>query len=471
MINHRLSLIPHIYYSMNDSLKSRYRSRVLFLKEFHRLQINEAGLDLKSVASSAISLATKKQAEEAEKGAKKLAKLRDIAKQAKATEFEKSLQLACNDIDKFVGGGAAIFQKGIAALQASMSKGKLSSGEENGLLKSTKFLTILENGFEKLKGELEKLQGEINDKTEEKDEKEKVNSILANLGFTSFPGGGGSLAILKKEAGEDEEKKENLEIISDLIKVMDESFASPNSGFFQSVIMKALTGIPYLKEGGEEEFFISLLSVSIESLLAMQAAASAGRFDMRSLFNDKTPRTVAIKKGETIKAADDFAAAVMRYAGLQAGKSEDEVSKIFNDSKKPEKDKAVAAFLQKVAEESKQDEMTVHLVVSNLMNAGMLKVNESKFFRQVFVTGKSLSKQISFLLQEEGNSQSPQGNTNKKSADDKDDKKSEKHADDKDPFSKLANMIIKNSKELTEAKPEDIISILKIIPSAFLNVH
>jgi tape measure domain-containing protein len=444
---------------MNDSLKSRYRSRVLFLKEFHRLQISEAGLDLKSVASSAVSLVTKEQSKQAEKGSEKLKNIKKTADQYNAVLLAKALAGACSDIDKFVGGGAAVFQNGFAALQASMSKGKLSSGEENGLLKSCKFLSILENGFGKLIPELEKNSF---------DEKK---SMLENLGFEPKPEGGGSIANIKQEAGPDEEKKNNVAIISRLKDVMDESFAPPDSGFFQSVIVKALTGIPYIKDGGEEEFFISLLSIPIENLLKLGKVSKAGGFSSFNSFSSM-PRKEAIKKGEEIKTVDDFAAAVIRYAGKQEEKSDDEISKLFNDADAAKREEIVDEFFQKVAEESKQDKKAVHLVVSTLMKGGMLKVNESKFFGQVFVTGKSLSRQISFLLQEEGSVQSSQakgGNDGKKQR--TNDKKSEKPSDDKDPISKLADVIIKSSKELKDIDPNIIVSILKVIPSAFLDVH
>jgi len=465
---------------MNDSLKFRYQSRALLIKEFRRLQINEGGL---SLAASAVSLATKKQTEEADKGAKKLHLLLDIAKKYGAKEFVKSLTLACADIDNFVGGGAAIFQKGIAALQASMSKGKLSSGEENGLLKSTKFLAILENGFNKLESELEELESKLEELESDKDkskaekaekaaefknqkEGEDANSILGNLGFTSYPGGGGSIEHIKKEIGDDEAKKENFQIIADLINIMDETFTSPSSGFFQSVIVKALTGIPYLKAGGEEEFFISLLSIPINGLKDLQKAAR-GRSDFNSLL-DKG-RTKAIKVGETIKTPDDFAAAVFRYAAKREQKyiSDDEISKNFKNADAATKEKANDKFFEAIAKESNQHVDTVHIVIQNLLKTGMLKVNESKSFRQVFMTGKSLSKQISFLLQEDGNTSSSQGGDRKDKASEKPEAKSK---EDNDPYSKLATNILEKSDDLKKAEVEQaaIVSILKKIPRAFL---
>ena len=447
---------------MNDSLKFRYQSRALLIKEFRRLQINEGGL---SLAASAVSLVTKKQTEEADKGAKKLHSLLDIAKKYGATEFVKSLTLACADIDNFVGGGAAIFQKGIAALQASMSKGGLSSGEENGLLKSTKFLAILENGFNKLESELKELESDKGKSDAEEVKKaEDANSILGNLGFTSYPGGGGSIERIRKEIGTDKAKEENFQIIADLINVMDESFTSPSSGFFQSVIVKALAGIPYLKAGGEEEFFISLLSIPINGLKDLQTAAK-GRSDFNSLL-DKS-RTEAVKVGETIKTPDDFAAAVFRYTAKREKKdiSDDEISKNFKNADAAAKEKANDKFFEAIADASKQNVDTVHIVISNLLKTGMLKVNESKSFRQVFMTGKSLSKQISFLLQEDGPTSHGGNHKDKTSA-----KPEEKSKEDKDPYSKLAADIIEKSDDLKKAKVEQaaIVSILKQIPRAFL---
>jgi hypothetical protein len=83
------------------------------------------------------------------------------------------------------------------------------------------------------------------------------------------------------------------------------------------------------------------------------------------------------------------------------------------------------------------------------------------------MTGKSLSKQISFLLQEDGNTSSSQGGDRKDKASEKPEAKSK---EDNDPYSKLATNILEKSDDLKKAEVEQaaIVSILKKIPRAFL---